>query len=336
MTVDSTTKTSRYQKTISEVLGELIPVGSDVALFDFPNYSNVGDSMIWLGQRKFLRDVAKARVRAVKDFSVGTPRFPKLDPTVIILLQGGGNTGDLWPQFQEIREQAVKQYPNNRVIQMPQSIHFEDERGFERVEKIYGTHSDFHFLARDSKSLSLARRLTGRDEILCPDMALFLDPIPRIDLPSRDIVALLREDKEKNLISRKDECTSGLHVIDWLQEDSSLAIRMSWRIRNLQNRLAADSEILFAIKGRLYDTIAKQRLKRGVRLLGDGKVVITDRLHAHILCCLMGIPNVVIDNSYGKIFALLDTWETGREFTERANTFEEAKQKAHRMLTELR
>jgi len=41
------------------------------------------------------------------------------------------------------------------------------------------------------------------------------------------------------------------------------------------------------------------------------RVVITDRLHAHILATLMGIPNVAMDNDYGKIEGIYSNY-TGR------------------------
>ena len=43
-------------------------------------------------------------------------------------------------------------------------------------------------------------------------------------------------------------------------------------------------------------------------MLSKGRAVITDRLHAHILCVLLGIPHVVLDNSYGKVRSFYDTW----------------------------
>jgi pyruvyl transferase EpsO len=55
-------------------------------------------------------------------------------------------------------------------------------------------------------------------------------------------------------------------------------------------------------------------VERGCRLLSSGRVVITDRLHAHLLCLLMGIPHGVLDNSYGKLTRFLDTW-TGEAAT---------------------
>ena len=58
----------------------------------------------------------------------------------------------------------------------------------------------------------------------------------------------------------------------------------------------------------LWDQLAEDRTLRGLRILSRGRVVITNRLHAHLLCLLAGIPHVVCDTANGKIFAHRDTW----------------------------
>ena len=52
------------------------------------------------------------------------------------------------------------------------------------------------------------------------------------------------------------------------------------------------------------------RLQRGMRTLGQGRVVLTDRLHAHVLCILMGKPHVVLGDSHGKIRAFFDAYSS--------------------------
>jgi len=47
---------------------------------------------------------------------------------------------------------------------------------------------------------------------------------------------------------------------------------------------------------------------RGCRVLSQGRLVITDRLHGHILSLLMGIPHVLLDNSYGKVRRFYEAW----------------------------
>jgi exopolysaccharide biosynthesis predicted pyruvyltransferase EpsI len=43
-------------------------------------------------------------------------------------------------------------------------------------------------------------------------------------------------------------------------------------------------------------------------MLSAGAVVVTDRLHGHILCTLAEIPHVVVPDRHGKIRNYWDTW----------------------------
>ena len=47
--------------------------------------------------------------------------------------------------------------------------------------------------------------------------------------------------------------------------------------------------------------------------LAHGRVVVTDRLHGHILSTLAGIPHVVLDNASGKSRAMYETWTSSCE-----------------------
>ena len=58
----------------------------------------------------------------------------------------------------------------------------------------------------------------------------------------------------------------------------------------------------------VFNAQARRRVARGVKQLSKGRVVATDRLHAHIIASLLGIPNVVLDNNYGKIHGYMDCW----------------------------
>jgi pyruvyl transferase EpsO len=113
-----------YTELLRSELQALVPQGSDVALFDFPKYSNVGDSAIWLGEELFLRDVLKCSLKLVEEVRPGTGMLRKLPRNTIVMLSGGGNLGDLWPRHQVFREKIISFYQEHRVIQLPQSIKF--------------------------------------------------------------------------------------------------------------------------------------------------------------------------------------------------------------------
>jgi pyruvyl transferase EpsO len=63
-------------------------------------------------------------------------------------------------------------------------------------------------------------------------------------------------------------------------------------------------------------------------------VVITDRLHGHILCTLLGIPHVVLDNSYGKIQGFLESFTGECELVRRAESPAEALEMAREFASE--
>jgi pyruvyl transferase EpsO len=69
---------------------------------------------------------------------------------------------------------------------------------------------------------------------------------------------------------------------------------------------------------------ATMRLRRGQRLLSRYRLVISDRLHVHILCTLLGVPNVLLDNSYGKVSGFVDTFSTEWRDARKARDLSEA------------
>jgi pyruvyl transferase EpsO len=52
---------------------------------------------------------------------------------------------------------------------------------------------------------------------------------------------------------------------------------------------------------RLFDSMARERVEFGYSVVSSGRVLVTDRLHGHILALLLEVPHVVVDTGYGKI-----------------------------------
>ena len=59
-----------------------------------------------------------------------------------------------------------------------------------------------------------------------------------------------------------------------------------------------------------------------------GKVLVTDRLHGHILAILLDKPTVIIDNKIKKISALRNVWTAGLEKVMLATDAKDAAAKA--------
>ena len=304
---------TELRATIAAVLDPLIPIREPVALVDFPDHANVGDSAIWLGELAYLagRQADVVYHCDLKSFHPEALRARIGDG--LVLLHGGGNLGTLWPAHQALRERVVELFPNNRIVQFPQTIHFERVEEIRRVGALLRAHGGVTVLARDPKSLRLTQEHFPSASALCPDMAFCLDGIRPSSEASVDILALARTDKEAGPAADRVALAlaargGSLEVVDWLKDGNVVLRRGSRLVKSVLALLPSAYERMGPMLASLWRRLAEARLERGVGLLSRGHVVITDRLHAHILCVLMGQPHVVIDNSYGKVRAYFERW----------------------------
>jgi pyruvyl transferase EpsO len=291
----------RLTATIRAALDPLIEGAPHLALLDFPNHWNVGDSAIWLGDLAYMQS-ARGRL---PDYTCNVATYDpdalrKHAPDGPILLHGGGNFGDLYLLHQDFRERVCADFPDRPLIQLPQTIYFEDETRLDQARATIAAHPNFTLLARDSYSYEIARTFDCT-AALVPDMAFCLDDLSALrHVPSRQLVALLREDRESN---EGDVVRTALPpktlATDWKREDLATLQMLAAYVtpRWGETRTSID--------------LAQHRLARGLEILSSGKYVVTDRLHGHILCLLLGVPHLVLDNSYRKNATFIETWTSG-------------------------
>ena len=292
-------------------------------LLDHPSHWNVGDHAIWLGERELL---AYAGLRASYTASIRSLDWSVLEATSEddpILLLGGGNLGDLWPRHQAYREEVISRFPTRRIVQLPQSVWFESRGSLEKARRCFESHPDFTLYARDKRSYRFVRENFEVPTFLCPDTALWLS-MSCNERPIRDVQVLLRTDQESDLGG--PSLPPHLPHNDWLGRGSlpvfttaGVGQRVASRVRKRQ-AIPGVTRVLSAS----FDILSRFHLRRGIRFLGAGRVVITDRLHAHILCFLLGIPHVALDNSYGKVHEFIDTWTGESPLVHKAATLEDA------------
>jgi pyruvyl transferase EpsO len=237
--------------TLRETLAGLGPLEPPVALIDFPNHGNVGDSAIWRGEAAWLRQTVGAPVFVCEIANYNPAQLHSaLSNTGTILLHGGGNLGDLWATHQVVRERILDEFADRRVIQLPQSILFESGIVLESARRAFARHKRFTLLVREQRSLEFARREFQCDIRLCPDMAFALSPIPR-PTPSTDLVLLARTDKESRL---RPIPAGDLAPIDWLHDAASFARSLERRTRFWAPR--------WGLRRHLFDRLAAERLCR--------------------------------------------------------------------------
>lgn len=316
---------------VLETLRPFIARLDTYALIDFPNYPNVGDSAIYLGQLECLRALGAPRPRFICDFRTydRAELARRIGPAGTILLTGGGSFGDLWPTAQDLREEIARAFPRNPIVQLPQTIHFEATGALQRARSALAGHSNFTLLVRDRRSLEIAGTEFRARAVLCPDVAFALGPLVRPRRPLHPAVWLLRTDKESAMAS---EVPSPGPRVDWLDEPPTRLRALSYALTEAVRRPALRRLARPLLRG-VYEPLARQRLRRGLHTLAAGRVVVTDRLHGHILSLLLDIPHVVLDNSYGKLSSFVDTWTTGIDGVHRAGSLTEASEIAGQLVT---
>ena len=285
-----------------------------ICLIDPPGHPNVGDSAILLGELAFLRRSFPAARLSYQDCETYSEKADRqINAATILLLHGGGNFGDLWPHHQNLRKTILRRFPHKRIVQLPQSLHFDDPAELEEIASLIAEQNDFTLLTRDRASYDLASSRFACRTLLVPDMA-FASRSLRREPPVVDCICLFRTDKEKTadheaaLVLIKD-LVGTVEVWDWIEDRRSLRRTIDHAMRRVVRRsypaIAATVGPASIATRRSY---AADRVRFGVSILCRGNIVVTDRLHAHILCCLLGIPHLVLDSLGGKVSAFYKAW----------------------------
>ncbi len=279
-----------------------------VALVDFPNHPNIGDSAIWLGELAALRGLGVEVVYACDQRSyVPAHLRAALGAEGAILLHGGGNLGDLYPLFQRLRERVLADFPDRLTLQLPQTVARMSPATEARMRRLAGRHEGLRVLARDEATRHWFGDRLGIDAPLCPDSAFCLGARPAP--PGEGVLWLARTDDE-SARGTLAPLPPGVRVADWP------APTFVWHRRRMMSRRASFAvSALPAPGGRfwrpatgLYARLASERLATGLHLLGGAGAVVTDRLHAHILSLLAGVPHVLRDNATGKLRGCYELW----------------------------
>lgn len=303
---------------IHDCLKDCVSRDEPLAILDFPDIRNCGDSAIWLGEMAYLQDrfgKRPAYVSRMDDFSAED--LERIMPTGPIFIHGGGNFGDIWDAHQDFRERVIERFPDRQIIQFPQSIHY---KSWERVRKsaqVIGRHRNFVLLVRDEESKQFAEKHFDCQVRLCPDMAFCIGPVQPAP-PEFPVLAMLRSDLEK-AVDADRSANPGVPKEDWITE-SAKYVRVSKAFGAMSAFLALKPA---EVRLRKLDAAAHNRFRRGIRQISRGRAVVTDRLHVHICSLLLGRPHAVLDNNYGKIRRFMAAFSGGSDLSYKATSLED-------------
>ena len=149
---------------------------NDYLLLDLPYHCNLGDTLIWQGEKDYLSTLP---YRCLYRTSCGgnvAKAFKKISKETIILLHGRGNFGDLWPLHNAFRKKAHEMFPHQKTIILPQSVYYKSQGKLEEDADFYMRYPNVTICARDRVSFEiLTQYFPNNPKLLVPDMAFCME-----------------------------------------------------------------------------------------------------------------------------------------------------------------
>lgn len=306
-------KNNQLCRIIKDKLNPLID--NDYILLDVPHYSNLGDTLIWQGEIDLFQSLSY-RCKYSTWFGGNLDLIRKcLLPDNILLFQGGGNFGDLWPLHGEFRRKVIAMFPHHRCIILPQTIFYHSENNLREEADFFCRYPNVTICARDAKSFQLLKEwFPNNPSILVPDMAFAMDMrrYPRINNP-RGTIFVKRNDKEFNSnLDYNHVVPNDAYVTDWLFLDNSKEYACQdnltrWATR-FDKRLGTDWKHKW-LDLYWYYKLRTLNVRTAIDLIDHYEHIYTTRLHAAILSIILCKTDITLfDNSYGKLFSFYNTW----------------------------
>lgn len=268
---------------------------SKILVFFCPDYGNLGDVGIYIAQKNFLEDnmphfeIIDIPVNKTLE---GISWFRKRVQTKdLIVMSGGGFFGDLYPLMEHYRQMIVKYFQTVPVISFPQSTFFSDtNRGvklIKRSRKIYSIHRDLTLIGRDTNSyLFIQTHFSGCIAELMPDIVLSMKESE--DHHHREgVVFCWRSDFESGIGKHEKSTTEAVLMKLW-QNVKFMDTLIECEDMSIQNLI------------KLFNGM--------IQTFRSAELVVTDRLHGMLFCCLTKTPCIAINDKYNKVANSYQTW----------------------------
>lgn len=320
------TTMSDCRRLARETIGPHLAVSPRWIMADFPRHTNVGDSLIWLGTRALMGELGLACSASFDQYNF-PPRDRLAYPDDPVLLNGGGNFGDLYPGHHDLRLRVLHHFRGRRIVQMPETLNFSGTGSLDRTRDAIREHGDVVLLVRDAESERFARKHFFAEVHLAPDAALALPQDRPAGRPVADVVVLGRTDAEASGSDVAPLFAPEVEVVDWVDPPGGLLGAAGHRLRRRGMQVLTGP--VRGWRGVLrdptpvYDAYARWNYEHGRRLISRGRVLVSNRLHAHVFALLLGLPHVVVDDRYGKIHRVDAEWTRGVQPVRWATSLEE-------------
>lgn len=290
--------------------------------FCVPTHSNLGDQAqaccIEKYFRKFFSDhiVFKLSNNAFDFYEEKILMIlkEKIKETDLIFFQSGYTFTGIHP-YENMHRKIVENFPYNKIVFLPQTVKFKNQKILENVQNFYGKYDNIYFFARDKISYDIYKSIfpEHRNVHCFPDIVT--TEIGNYDFNNNErngILLCVRNDVEK-LYSFQE--------ISLFKEKLQKIAKVSLSDTNSETKENSLKEYWKKIEETIDDYVQYQ-------------VIITDRYHGTIFALIANTPVIILKTTDHKVVTGADWFEgVYEDYVYVVNDLEEASQVAQQIVT---
>lgn len=288
-------------------------------LVDEPRgFANLGSQMLWLAAGRLLTDLGiQLEVATLKQFKPA----PTDDRPIIVrggFLSDYFESGGISRQF--LLERLARERRGNPLVFLPQSLFFRQAENLKQCAAIFNAHPDLTLMVREKESFDLARKYFQKTKLsLTPDTVFYLAGETTLSCPPKKTnlsLYLKRSDLVPATSPEKipqTDITSDWVNYSWARRRGFLPPGAARLYREIIQRALMTPREFFSRQEwerkfpKPFRTAAGLTHSAIYQLL-KYDLVVTDRLHGHLLSTLLGIPNVLLPDPRGRASSFFHTW----------------------------
>lgn len=257
--------------------------------FGVPMHPNLGDLAQCMCIRKFLAEnypdykVIEIDSKVFMDHHLNLRARLKNKVKLgdVIFFQSGYCTQDLGGVEDLMHQAVIQDYPNNKLIMLPQTVYFKSASRKEQASRIYNRHDHLLFLARDRISFEISKEMFPNLPLyVYPDIVTTLIGKYHFNKNRKGILMCTRNDLEKNYSDTELESLKyKLEAYDTVDQiDTTISEPMTANSSNME-----------------------EYIENYIGNLASYRLVVTDRYHGTIFSLVANTPVIVIKTTDHKV-----------------------------------
>lgn len=277
---------TRQRQVIQRQLASELRQKKKALLLGTAEHRNLGDAAITIAEQAILRRQFPDYYQVELSTYEQSDRYEFIQAIVneddIIFIHGGGNLGSIYPVEEALHRRIIADFPENKIVILPQTIHFSDDDNGRRElalsEQVYNAHPDLTIFARGQQSLAFAQaHFPHARSYLMPDAVLALHRDYGFE---REGILLCLRDDEEALLTSADRQRIADHV-------HTLGMSVDTCTNMAEKDIAREAR--------------SAAVNAELRCFARKKLVITDRLHGVIFAAITGTPCIGLGIRNAKI-----------------------------------